>query len=135
MFGRKSRRSLTERTPIAEWLAASLGLILTLGMIGYLLAEAFRERQGPPSLKVTNEPSQHTAGGYVLPVIVRNSGFATAAGVEIRGTLMRNGEVVEDRRTTLAYVPGRGETRGGLIFQTDPSGLSVRLVAEGYEEP
>lgn len=136
MLGRKKiRPGLVRRTPLAEWIAASCGLLLTLGVIGYLLAEGLRERQGPPSLYVANEPALRTDGGYVLPLVVRNSSFATAAGVEIRGTLEQNGHVVEERRTTFAYVPGRGEARGGLVFQSDPDRLTVSLVAEGYEEP
>jgi uncharacterized protein (TIGR02588 family) len=132
---KKTKPSRVQGTPIAEWFAASCGLVLTIGIIGYLLAEGLRERQGPPSLFVANEPAQRTEGGYVLPLVVRNSSFATAAGVEIRGTLKQNGDVVEERRTTFAYVPGRGETRGGLVFQSDPNRLTISLVAEGYEEP
>lgn len=127
--------SLAERTPIAEWLAAGLGLILTLGVIGYLLSEAARDRATPPSLSVRAEPAQRTEGGYVLPVVVRNSSYATAASVEIRGTLEQNGEVLEERRATFAYIPGRGEARGGLVFQQDPARLAVKVAAEGYEEP
>lgn len=132
---KKARPTLVQRTPIAEWLAAGLGLVLTLAVIGYLLAEALRDRAGPPSLSVRAERAERTQGGYVLPLVVINSSHATAGGVEVRGTLEQNGEVVEERRVTFAYVPGRGEARGGLIFQHDPHRLQVRLVAEGYEDP
>jgi len=131
----KPRRGLVKRTPIAEWLAAGLGFLLTLGVIGYLLAEALRERPGPPRLSVTAAPAQHSSGGYVLPLVVRNSSDTTAAAVEVLGTLEREGAIVEQRRATFTYVPGRGEARGGLIFQNDPDRLTLSLVAEGYEEP
>lgn len=132
---KKPALGLVQRTPIAEWLAASLGLILTIGVIGYLVAEGSRESEGPPSLSVSNEPAQRTQAGYVLPLVVRNSSYATAAAVEIRGTLEQDGDVVEERSATFTYVPGRGEARGGLVFQHDPDRLTVRLVAEGYEDP
>jgi uncharacterized protein (TIGR02588 family) len=67
--------------------------------------------------------------------VVRNSSDATAAAVQVRGTLMLGGDAVEERTATFAYVPGRGEARGGLIFQHDPGGLILTLAAEGYEEP
>lgn len=133
---KKPQPSLTERTPIAEWLAAGAGLFLTLGVIGYLLAEAIGERQGePPSLSVSGGPAQRTDGGYVLPIVVRNSSYTTAAAVEVRGVLEQDGAVVEEHTATFAYVPGRGEARGGLIFQHRPGPGAVRLSAEGYEEP
>lgn len=132
---KKITPNLVERTPIAEWIAAGLGLVLTLGVIGYLLTEAVRDRAGPPSLSARAEPAQRTDGGYVVPLVVSNSSYATAAGVEVRGTLERNGEILEERRATFAYVPGRGEARGGLVFQHDPDRLNVILAAEGYEEP
>lgn len=136
MVARKNARpTVVQRTPVAEWLAAGLGLVLTIAVIGYLLAEALRDRAGLPNLSVRAGQAERTEGGYLLPLVVINSSHATAGGVEIRGTLERNGEVVEERRVTFAYVPGRGETRGGLVFQQDPYRSKVRLVAEGYEEP
>lgn len=135
VWRKKPRPSLVKRTPIAEWVAAGLGLILTVAVIGYLLAEGLREGQAPPSLSVASEPAQRTSGGYVVPVVVRNSSDTTAASVEVRGTLMQDGEIVEERRATFAYVPGRGEAHGGMVFQHDPTRTTVGLVAEGYEEP
>jgi len=132
---KKPEPTLAKRTPIAEWLAAGLGLLLTIGVIGYLLVEALHDRARPPSLSARAEPAQRTDGGYVLPVVVSNSSYATAAGVEIRGTLEQNGEILEERRATFAYIPGRGEARGGLVFQQNPARLDVRVAAEGYEEP
>ena len=132
---KKPASTLAERTPIAEWLAAGLGFVLTIGVIGYLLGETLHDRASPPSLYARAEPAQRTDGGYVLPVVVSNSSYATAAGVGIRGTLKQNGEIVEERKATFTYVPGRGEARGGLVFQRDPAGLDLRVAAEGYEEP
>lgn len=135
VWRKKPRPSLLKRTPIAEWVAAALGLILTVAVIGYLLAEGLREGQRPPSLSVASEPAQRTGGGYVMPVVVRNSSDTTAASVEVRGTLTQSGAIVEERTVTFAYVPGRGETHGGLVFQNDPTRSTVEVVAEGYEEP
>lgn len=128
-------RGLLQRTPIAEWTAAGLGVALTLGVMGYLVREGLTEGDGPPSLSVTAEPAQATAGGFVTPVTVANGSDATAAGVEVLGTLADGATVIEARRASFAYVPGRGEVRGGLVFQHDPRRYRLRLSAEGYEAP
>lgn len=126
---------LLQRTPVAEWTAAALGLVLTLGVMGYLVREGLTEGDGPPSLSVTAEPAQATGGRFVVPVTVANGSDATAAGVEVLGTLEDGAAVIEERRASFAYVPGQGEARGGLVFQHDPRRYRLRLSAEGYEEP
>jgi uncharacterized protein (TIGR02588 family) len=125
----------TARTPVAEWVAAALGLLLTLGVIGYLVREGLTERDGPPALSAVAQPATASAGGYALPVVIRNDSDATAADVEVLGTLRRQGQIIEERRTRFAYVPARGEARGGLVFQHDPAESELSVVPEGYEEP
>lgn len=129
------RPGLIERTPIMEWIAAALGVLLTVGMLAYLLREGLSERNGPPVLTVATEPPVAAGGGFVVPVVVRNASSATAAAVEIRGTLEQGGRVVEERRLSFTYVPGGGEARGGLVFQHDPRGGRLSVIPEGYEEP
>lgn len=123
------------RTPVLERAAATLGLLLTLAVLGYSLWEGATDRDGPPSLSVTGRPGEKTAGGYVIPLTVRNASQATAAGVEVRASLERAGRVVEERRASFTYVPGQGEATGGVIFQTDPATARLRLEAEGFQDP
>ena len=127
--------SLVARTPMAEWIAAGLGLIATLGVIGFLVVEGVRAHGAEPELTVVAEQAVRGAGGYTVPVAVRNSGYATAAAVEVSGTLERDGAAVEQRRVTFAYVPGRGQATGGLLFHNDPAAYRLVLQAEGYEDP
>jgi uncharacterized protein (TIGR02588 family) len=128
-------RSLIARTPLAEWIAAGLGLLLTLAVIGFLVVEGVRARGAAPDLSVEGGAAVRGAGGFSVPVTVRNAGHATAAAVQVSGTLARGGAVVERRGATFAYVPGRGQASGGLIFERDPAGFELTLRAEGYEDP
>jgi uncharacterized protein (TIGR02588 family) len=130
-----ARKSLVERTPIAEWTAAAVGLLLTLAAVGYSVWEAVTGHPGPPALQVEAEPPEAVAGGHVVPLRVRNGSHATAAGVEVRGVLEQAGRVVEERRAHFAYVPGKGEAKGGLVFERDPKAFTLRVAAEGYAEP
>lgn len=132
---KKPATQIQERTPILEWVAAGLGLLFTLAVLGYVIWEGAVGRNGPPDLSLTSERPTQTAGGFVVPLTIRNDSYATAAGVEVRATLERDGRVVEARRTTFGYVPGKSETKGGVIFQTDPATARLRLEPEGYEAP
>lgn len=129
------RRSLVERTPLAEWTAAAVGLALTLGVIGYSVWEGLAGDGGPPALTVETRAPKAVDGGHVVPLVVRNTSAATAAAVEVRGVLERAGQAVEERRAVFAYVPGGGQAKGGLVFERDPSAFTLRVAAEGYEEP
>ena len=131
----KPAKSMMERTPICEWLAAGTGLVLTLVVIGYLIFDGVTAGDGPPELSVVGAPAQAVASGFVLPLTVRNDGPTTAAEVEVRGTLERGGAVVEERRARFAHVPAEGEAMGGLMFETDPRTARLRLAAQGYAEP
>jgi uncharacterized protein (TIGR02588 family) len=126
---------LLERTPIAEWVAAALGLLLTLGVIGYLVWDGLRERDAPPDLSVIAGAPAQVGQGFVVPVTVRNDSPATAADVEVLGVLEQGGVVIEERRASFAYVPGDGEATGGLVFSRDPRAYRLRLEAEGYADP
>lgn len=135
MAAPKPRPGLRERTPIAEWVAAALGLILTVAMLGYFVREAVTDQEGPPLLVVSRGAATPTDGGFVVPVIVSNRGDATAADVEILGALERGGQVIEERRLSFSYVPAGGEARGGLLFQANPTDGRLEITPEGFAEP
>lgn len=132
---RKPAAKSAPRTPVAEWTAAALGLIATLAVLAYSLWEGFTDRAGPPALSAASEPASRTSGGYVVPLVVRNESYATAASVEVSATLDLAGGEREERRATFTYVPGRGEAKGGVVFQTDPAQGRLTLAVEGYEDP
>ncbi|OHB31357.1 MAG: hypothetical protein A2790_02245 [Phenylobacterium sp. RIFCSPHIGHO2_01_FULL_69_31] len=135
MAARKSRPSLADRTPVAEWTAAALGLVMTLGVVGYTLWEGLTEDPGPPRLTVTAQTATPNGATHVVPIVVRNASHATAAQVEVRAVLRSPAGVSEERRASFAYVPGRGEARGGLVFRQNPAGAELDLSIEGYAEP
>jgi uncharacterized protein (TIGR02588 family) len=132
---KKPEPRILERTPVAEWAAAGLGLALALAVLGYSLWEAAVADQGPPDLSASAQPALPSSQGFTVPIVVRNRSHQTAAAVEVRGELSKGGAVVEERRAALAYVPGRGEATGGLVFQRDPAGYTFKTTVEGYADP
>lgn len=122
-------------TAVAEWVAAGIGGLMTLGVIGYSIFEGVTTRDDHPRLTIQTERAQSAGPGYLVPIVVGNAAHATAAAVEVRGALTDGETVVEESRAVLSYVPGKGEARGGLVFRRDPSAFTLRVSAQGYEEP
>ena len=73
-------------------------------------------------------PTPHVAGGFEVPVRIRNDGTTTAANVQVEVT---SGD--ESVTFTLQYVP-RHSTRAGIArFEEYPAMPVVRV--RGYERP
>jgi uncharacterized protein (TIGR02588 family) len=123
------------KTPVLERTAAALGLAATLAVLGYSVWEGLAGGGESPVLSVESRPAVRTPAGYAAPIVVRNASHATAADVQVRASLEAGGRVVEERVATFAYVPGKGEATGGVIFRTDPATAQLRLEAEGWQDP
>lgn len=122
--------------PALEWIAAALGLLLTLGMLGFIGWNALRDTgTSPPAIEVRVTGIVPAANGYVVEVAAENRSPATAAAVQIEGELKQNGRSIATSQTTLDYVPGHSERHGGLFFQLDPRAHQLEVRALGYARP
>ena len=124
-----------ERTPLLEWLAAGLGLILALGVLGFVGYHAIWGADSPPRVTVEVRQVRPFEGGYLVEIRARNRGGSTAAQVRIEGELRANGRVVETGGTTFAFVPPESAREGGLFFRRDPRRLQLDVRAAGYTRP
>ena len=124
------------REPVLEWVAAGLGLVLTLAIMVVIGREALNREPGQPpaieaaALKVTAVPS-----GFVVEIEAVNRSGGNAAIVEIEGALMAGGNPVETSSLTFDYVPGHATRKGGLFFRKDPRAHRLELRALGYQAP
>ena len=116
------------RPPVLEWIMGGLGLLLTLAVLTVILREAMAPG-GPPVIEPTLHAVHGGPGQWRAEVEVRNTGRATAAGVEIEGRL---GE--ETAAATLDYVPAGGRETVTLGFAADPR-AGLQLHARGWTEP
>ena len=122
--------------PIVEWMAALIGLIITLGMLGFVGWQALSSSEtAPPSLSVVAGSVTPAGEGYVVDVTISNASSATAAAVQVRGDLVNAGAIIESSEMTFDYVPGRSQKKGGLIFHHNPALMEIRLRTVGYTEP
>ena len=130
----KPAAGLKDRTPVAEWAAAAAGLILTVAVLGVTLWELASDDGRPPALKAQTQVATQLAGGWMVPLSVRNESFATAADVEVEGVQILDG-VEESRSATFPYVPAHGLARGGMVFPRDPARYPVTLSVMSYRDP
>ena len=141
MAGERSRADdRDEREPARisplELVASGIGLLLTLAMLAFIGWEALtRAGNVLPAITVEAREFRQAGDVWILSFEAVNHAPATAADVEIEGTLKRDGQTVETGRASLTYVPGGSSARGGLFFSTDPREHQIELRALGYAEP
>lgn len=114
--------------PVLQWLAAAVGLVITLGAGGVILAEALQPSR-PVALSVRVQDQRRTAESRILELVVTNSGSKTAAAVDVVGKIAG-----ETATATIDYVPGNGEASASLAFPIQAAGQPVVSVA-GWTDP
>jgi uncharacterized protein (TIGR02588 family) len=120
------------RTPLLEWIAAGIGLILATGMFGLLAKEALSgESEAPPVIEVVARKVTPVSTGFVLEFEARNRSTAPAAAVVIEGSDVGG----STSTVTIDYVPAKGTATGGLFFKGDPASGAKDLRAVGYQTP
>ena len=125
------RKHDKDPVPALEWLAAALGLLVALVLLGIIGREALR-RDGDevPVLAAQVEAIERTPNGYVARIKITNGAAQTAARVEVEGT---SGSEVS--HASIDYVPGRSQAEGGLMFHDDPRKGDLRVRVTGYQLP
>jgi len=121
--------------PVVVWIAAALGLVVTLGLLGFVGWQALSSpKQEPPRIVVETGEVHRFAGGWVVEVTARNLSPQPAAAVEIEGTLRQGGSETT-AKATLDYVPGHSTREAGLFLSRDPRAGTLDVRASGYATP
>ena len=121
-------------TPILEWIAAAIGLIVLLATLGFVGSEAFRPDERPPQIVVERLDVHQTADGYLVRVRAINRGGSAAAQVVVEGELKGGGER-ETAEATFDFIADHSSREGGLFFESDPRRGDLALRAKGYAAP
>lgn len=136
MAGPVATKDATSETPLLEWIAAGVGLLLTLMMLGVIGREALNgETQQFPDIAVAATGIAPGGPGYVLTFEASNKTGGTAAAVEIEATLKDGDTIIETSSATLDYVPGHGKAKGGVFFADDPRRYELEVRALGFQIP
>ncbi len=123
-------------TPLLEWIAAGVGLLLTLGLLAVIGREALSgETERLPSIQVAVLRVAPAAAGFVVEIEARNGSGGNAAAVEIEGAVKDGAAILETSGFTFDYVPGHSRRRGGLFFREDPRRHQFEVRALGFQTP
>ncbi|RCS25112.1 TIGR02588 family protein [Phyllobacterium salinisoli] len=118
-----------------EWIVGAISMLIISGLLGFLLYDAIFAPSEPPRFTYDIGKTKRTDGTFRIPVAITNRGTETAAGVHLRGTLERNGAVVETSEIEFDYVPRNSMRDGVLFFSADPDTAHLRLMVVGYDNP
>ena len=126
-----------QETPLWEKLAGLVGLLLVLGVLGFLLYEA---AQPQTEAEIVTEVQSITpqAAGYLVKFAASNRGRTTAAAVLLEGALYDaagGGEPIETAEMTFDYIPDQSDRTGLLVFERDPRQYNLRLQVKGFMDP
>ncbi len=124
------------KTPWLELAIGGSGALIVLSMVGYLLYDAVgRGGEKPVDIVLEQGPFVEQTAGWRASVVVHNLGDRPAEAVELRAELQTGDGEVEEATLTLAFLPPRGSVEGAFLFEGDPNGGDLRLLAVGYLDP
>jgi uncharacterized protein (TIGR02588 family) len=117
-----------------EWLVLVASSAAILAVVGVLVADALTTR-GPADIRV--EPrlgeARAAAGGWVLPITVRNGGGEAAAAVTIEARATVDGSE-QSVQAIVDLLPPFGEVGATVAFGGEPEGgVTFRVVS--WQEP
>lgn len=118
-----------------EWVAAAIGVLCFLFVVGYFAREATRGERGPADVVVRLDSVAKVNAGYLAHFEARNTGGSTALGVHVEAELSVGDSVVERAELVIDYLAPASVKRGGFLFTRDPGAGQLRARAVGFIRP
>lgn len=118
-----------------EWAAAAVSAVLVAAMVAFLVGQGLTSRGATPEIAVRASDVARVGRQYRVEFRVRNTGGATASGLNVQGELREGAEVVETSDVTLDYVPPGADQTAVLWFTRDPLRHHLELRATGHDMP
>lgn len=116
-------------------LAATVGIVIVGGCVGFLGWQGLTADDSPPDLRLQIVEIVPQQSGYLVRVQTANAGGTTAARVRVEGRLTDDRNAIERSEAVLDYVPSQSRREAALVFRHDPRGSQVALRVLGFEAP
>lgn len=131
----EQKRKRTAGTSTLEWIIALISSLVVTATIAFLIYEAIVEEDTPPLIEIRTESVTPYEKGYIVELMVHNSGHATAAQLIIEGTLLDGDSTIQTSTATLDYLPAHSLRRAALIFAHDPNRYRLQVRPSGFTYP
>ncbi|WP_266206081.1 hypothetical protein [Pontibacter kalidii] len=119
-----------------EWVVFSLGLLLMLSIIGYLVYQTYHQKYNSPDLVAESfaDPSEHAP--YRYRIVLHNKGGETAEEVKLEVEVLTGAKAVETADLDFPYAPRESMREGWVIFEEDPTAADTVVVkVVSYKKP
>jgi uncharacterized protein (TIGR02588 family) len=123
-----------QKNPV-EWSVFVVSALLVAACVALLIAGSVRISGRPPEIVVTTGASVRVAGGFGMPVRIRNLGDETAGQLQVEIALESEGKELETATLNVLFVPRRSEREGWVVFRQDPRCCNVVARAHAFEKP
>lgn len=125
-----------EKKNVLEWTVFYIGLVIVVGILGYLTYLLVAFEPSPPDITLVyrHEPSSNAP--YRFHIKLKNEGNETAEEVQIELVAMKNNEMAESALLDIPFLPRQSEREGWVILTQDPAladSLYARVIS--YKKP
>lgn len=130
----KTRRQ-HDTTPLLEWLLGSIGVVLFIGAIVFLLYEGTRGHDQPAAVEIRVDDIIQVGDSYLVRYRARNRGTLTLVDLHVSARVFDGSTERERAEATIDFLPGESSRKGGFYLREDPRKYRLDIRVNGYQEP
>jgi uncharacterized protein (TIGR02588 family) len=131
MTGKKAGTKLAPRS-MPELISLVVSIALVASVVGLVVASWLNPTKAPASFRIARGAIRYVGGEYYLPITITNDGDGTGAEVTVEGRVSGSGNE-QVSATTFDFIPARSNVEGILIFDTEPTSVTLRVAS--YQQP
>lgn len=130
----KQRRA-HDPTPAMEWILGTLGALLFLCGMAFLVVQGAREHDTPGAVSFEVDDIIAVENSYVVRFTAHNHGAQTLSDVEIGARLYDGETILEVAHARIDFLPSHSTRRGGFFLERNPQRFRLEIRAEGFQTP
>lgn len=121
----------------AEWVSLSISLAIVLALVGFIVYLYTSGGGSDSVIRARPELDQvrQEGGDYYLPLVIENTGGATAEDVIVEATLVHDDGVQETAEVTVRFLAGDAREDATVVFSEAPRDGELSVDVRSYLQP